>query len=284
MNWESKWPVISALAAVAALFVPLLLFVINRDSKELTVETVSRATPVDLTNPELSSLELTYKGAPVSRLTAVTIEVRNSGTRPIQKADFESPVVLRFQDPSNILAVTLSERAPQDLKPVITMDSTGVSFAPLLLNPGDRFRLTAQIRGEFNEPTVEARISGVRAVSRRVFFDGSRTNRLLGVFLMASGFIMVMAYFYLAGFTTPLGRRKLVVMTPLDAVVLTGYLGFASAVSLVMAAQLLNLSKIAIVSLIAATALVGVPVFAFAIWRSRRTRVLQNDIPSPQPR
>ena len=57
----SKWSVISALAAVAAVLVPVLLFFVGRDSKQLSVETVSRAVLIDLAQPGLSSLKLTYK-------------------------------------------------------------------------------------------------------------------------------------------------------------------------------------------------------------------------------
>lgn len=147
MTWNRKRLVISSLTAVAGLLMPLLLHILNRDSKELSVETVSRAILIDLSDPDLSSLKPTQRNVPVSRLTVATIEVRNSGTRPIEKADFERPLVLRFQDSSNVLVATLSDSTPQDLKPAINSDASGISVAPLLLNPGDRFRLTAQIRG-----------------------------------------------------------------------------------------------------------------------------------------
>ena len=41
MNWDNKWPAVSALATVAALILPLFLFVFGRNTKELTIETVS---------------------------------------------------------------------------------------------------------------------------------------------------------------------------------------------------------------------------------------------------
>ena len=43
MNWDNKWPAVSALATVAALILPLLIFVLGRNTKELTIETVSNA-------------------------------------------------------------------------------------------------------------------------------------------------------------------------------------------------------------------------------------------------
>ena len=89
--------------------VPILLFVLSRDSKELTVRTVSRAVVVDLTEPALASLKLTYNDIAVTRLTAATIEVSNSGSRPIERADFEREAVLRFSDSVPVLAARVAE-------------------------------------------------------------------------------------------------------------------------------------------------------------------------------
>ena len=161
MDRESNWSVISAIATVISLFIPfIILYFSSRATKELTVETVSISVPVDLSDPRLSSLKLTYKNVSVDRLTVATIEV-DDGSQPIEQKDFERPVTLRFQNPADVLAATLSGKHPDDLHPTITTDSNGISITPLLLNPGDKFRITVQTRGIFTEPKIEARISGL---------------------------------------------------------------------------------------------------------------------------
>lgn len=271
MTWDSKWSAVSALAAIAALLVPLVLFVMNRDLKELSVETVSRAVLVDLTDPDLSSLKLTYRGVSVSRLTVATIEVRNSGTRPIEQTDFERPVVIRFAEPSNVLAITVSEKVPADLKPVINSDAGGISLAPLLLNPGDRFRLTAQIRGDFSEPLVEARISGVPAVVRRTFPESNPTTRR-GLTLIVAGLVSTMTYFYLAGFAAQLIRRRRP-FAPLrapDALAVILVLGVAGSGLVSAGVRLLDLSNTHFLFTVAAAVLTGILVFVLAVRRSMR--------------
>jgi hypothetical protein len=86
---SNKWPVVSAVAAIAALLVPFLLYIIGHENKALSVATVSRAVLVNLSQGEGGSVTLTYNGTPVSHLTATTIEVRNDGTMPIERSDFE---------------------------------------------------------------------------------------------------------------------------------------------------------------------------------------------------
>ena len=88
MNSATKWTAISAVASVVALLVPLLPFFLKHDTKELTVETVSTAVLINLSDPLLSSLKLTHNDKAVSKLSVATIEIRNSGSRPIERADF----------------------------------------------------------------------------------------------------------------------------------------------------------------------------------------------------
>lgn len=243
MNWDRKWTAVSAIAAILSLFLPLVLFSINRDTKELTVETVSNAILVDLSKPELSSVKLTYNDVPVSRLSVATIEFRNSGTRPIERADFELPIVLRFQDSVDVLAVTLSDKMPNDLSPVINSNMKGISVAPLLLNPGDQFRITVQLRGNFNEPTVEARISGVPSILRRMHPASDPSRR--GFLLMGIGAVLTVFYMYIAFFSidTVLLRRPITPLPLPENIGVIFFLAGLSAVASITGAETFGLSK-----------------------------------------
>ena len=95
-----------------------------------------------------------------------------------------------------MLSVTLNEKSPNDLKPLITSDDKGISIAPRLFNSGDPFRLTVQLRGDFNEPEVEARISGVPTISRKIFRSPDPTRR--GIILMTAGIVTTWFYLYIA--------------------------------------------------------------------------------------
>jgi hypothetical protein len=57
---RNTWTIISALAALAALIIPIGLFILERQSKALTIETVSSAIVADLKESALSELKLTY--------------------------------------------------------------------------------------------------------------------------------------------------------------------------------------------------------------------------------
>lgn len=230
MNWDTIWSAMSALASVVGIFLAVLLFNLDRDKKELTIETVSTAILVDLSDPGLASMKLTYRDVAISRLAVATIEIRNSGTRPIERADFELPILLRFKNPTDVLAVTLNDKkTPQDLKPVINSDDSGISVAPLLLNPGDEFRITVQLRGDFDEPTVESRISGVSSISRRLL--DTSDSRWRGIIIITFGLLITLIYLYFgAVFVNPFVLRQYVVPLSMpEAVIVAIALGVGGA-------------------------------------------------------
>lgn len=114
---------------------------------------------------------------------------------------------------------------------MITLEAGAVTIAPLLLNPGDRFRVTAQLLGDFDEPAVEARISGIRAISRQEFRDSPSKSPWL---LSTIAVLALCGYFYLgcrlAFFAIP-GTRRAITLRAGDTLVGMFILAMASGLS-----------------------------------------------------
>lgn len=271
MTWDRWWAAAKTVAAVVGPFLAILLFILNRETKGLAFDTVSTAVLVDLTDPRLSSLKLTYKDISVSRLTVVTFEVRNSGTRPIEQADFKLPLVIRFKNPNDVLAVTLNEKkTPPDLKPSISSDDRGITIDPLLLNSGDTFRITVQLRGDFNEPTVEARISGVPSISRQTLHELDPTRR--GLIQITFGVVLTFIYFYFWMLFARTSRRLQPVkqMSIPESLVVGVALGIGGAAFFESGATTLRLSDIEMSSWFAVVLLLSPIVILPFYWRARR--------------
>jgi hypothetical protein len=191
---DNKWTTLARWVGLAGPIVAITLFFAGGQSKALSVETVSRATVADLTDPALSALKLTYQDAPVNQVTTVTLELANTGTRPIERVDFERPLAVHFADQKCLLAVTVGEKDPPNLDPQLVHDLSSATIAPMLLNPGDRFRLTLHLRGPFSEPTVDARISGIEHVTRGELHDYSFRQTVV---LFVVGVLLLGCYGYL---------------------------------------------------------------------------------------
>jgi hypothetical protein len=233
---------------------------------------VSSAILVDLSDSNLSSLKLTYKDGPVSRLSVATIEIRNSGTLPIVASDFERSFVITFKNPADVLSVTVADKTPPDLDPSVLSNLNGISVSPMLLNPGDRFRITVQLRGDFNEPTINARISGVSTISRRLFSEADSTRRVFALIAFTS--VSACTYFYFTGFLVPsISRRSSFVVMPIQqALVVLVVLGVASALSLALTTNILKFPNAQAYSVMAAIGVLGTIVYIISVRKSHRLR------------
>lgn len=268
----NSWTIISAIAAVLALVIPIGLFMFSRERKALTIETVSSASVADLRDPGLSVLKLAYKDQPISQVTTATIAVSNTGTQPIEIRDFERPLVIKFSGPDSTLAVTLSEREPSNLMPEVTLGSSDVTISPLLLNPGDQFRLNIVLRGDFTEPLVDARLAGVRGVSPTMLKKERRG--FPAIIMLIVGVAAISAYAYLGLFANPLGGRRIVLLPTWDALACVVIIAVAGAVLFVLALRSYDPSNRSLILMITIVIVIMVMLVAIV----RRNRVLRNNL------
>ena len=270
MAWKLNWPVVSAVASILALPLTILLFVMDRDMKELTVETVASTLLFDLDHPGLSAYKLTYNDTPVTRASGAIIEFRNTGTLPVEGADFELPIRLHFENAGDLLSVILVEKSPQDLNPVITSDAMGISISPLLLNRGDWFRILVQIAGEFKEPEVEARISGISKIARSI--RPSTPFRPFGIMQLSMGIVTSCIYLYFGAYSVfVLSRhRQFAAVTFRGAIILLIGLGTGGGALTAFGGAWLGLTFTRTVSLLAIPAIAAITLGIFAAHRSQR--------------
>lgn len=128
--------------AILAIGVPLAVDA-WRNRLALTVETTSS---VPLVNSELPGrLSVLVDGVPAQRVWITTVKVQNSGRRPIEDTMFATGTSLDlFMGRScRVIESNVDDLATGlrrgDVK--VTVQEGGVSIAPLLLNPGDWFRM-----------------------------------------------------------------------------------------------------------------------------------------------
>jgi hypothetical protein len=113
-------------------------------------------------------IKVIFAGQEISNLTAYSFEIENDGFAEIKAADFDKPLSVHVSAPDRILSARISDASPSDLpvqlEPKAPADE--VRIQPLLLNRGDRFRLTLLVddRGELRTRKLSARIQGVTEI------------------------------------------------------------------------------------------------------------------------
>ncbi|WP_216205500.1 hypothetical protein [Amycolatopsis aidingensis] len=109
-------------------------------------------------------LEVRFNSISVTDPTLVVFRLACSGRLPIEKSDFEQPLIIKFPGAIDILSVEISKRAPENLVVDTTIDAQGVAVAPLLLNHGDLIEFQVLTEGKPTNVEIDSRISGLSKV------------------------------------------------------------------------------------------------------------------------
>jgi hypothetical protein len=152
-------------ALVLAVIVPVTLYVAARQSKSLSFTVVARSPLVDVSQPQLANLEVSYRGEKIQKVESLTLLFENSGNVSIGPRDFENPMEVILGKDCRVLSAELANTSPPSIKPKVSHSDTGIAIAPLLLNANDRFALTIVVAGNVGIPLLDARVAGISEIA-----------------------------------------------------------------------------------------------------------------------
>ena len=152
--------------AISLLSILLALLPLARTrAKRLSYQIVRNADLFEPGHTGEAHYALTLHGQPVAGLALVVVTLRNTGSRPIRKADFEDPLQFRFPADAAVLSTRVLSTAPSTLSPHLTHTPTTVTLDPLLLKSRESLSLevllskrpnTIQVIDRMAEVTVRA--------------------------------------------------------------------------------------------------------------------------------
>ncbi|MEI8594050.1 hypothetical protein [Photobacterium sp. Hal280] len=180
-----------------SVLLPLILWLVDQESNELHVELVS----IDNLAPQLagdSELKMLFDGKPVESPNIINITIRNKGSEPIKKSDFDSPITFVFEDKTKILKTSLKSTFPPSIPVELNNHENSVVVKPLLLNQEDTINLSIMVNGNPNSLSVFARVAKVAEV--KLSEDTSKTTKkiLVNTLLIFSMPVMTCIYIYSA--------------------------------------------------------------------------------------
>jgi len=164
--WQSIGLTISLLGIVAG----LLAAWHYSEKRGLTVYLDTEIPVVSVNEEFAEDIEVQYRSTPISSLHVLQLTVKNSGNRPIERPDYDTP--LSFQYGGAVASSpTLVECNPSSLTPELTVSSPdSVTLQPLLLNARDSFTFRTFILNKRNavDPVrINGRISGITEIRLR---------------------------------------------------------------------------------------------------------------------
>jgi len=162
------------LTILLAIVPPLTIwYYLQRESIELTARVTVDVPVVSVRQEYGREIELRYRGQPVDGLRVVEVELKNTGTRPLERTAFDSPVTFDFGSVKVTAPVILRTR-PRSLRPQLRIGGGIVTLDPLLLNPRDTFVFRTFVLGGGTHSSpirVSARIRGVSDILLRKSSD-----------------------------------------------------------------------------------------------------------------
>ena len=195
---DPLWQFAGAILAVLAIAISIVLYRLQRQSKELIYEIVSSTPLLGIQEEVDKKLQILFDGTPVEDVHLVELSLMNSGNTPILVTDYERPISLSFAEETQVLTAEIVETNPESLHASAKVEGKIIAFEPVLLNQGDLIK-TKMLLSKFDgQGAVDGRIVGVRDIKPKPepFIPLGKLRLLymaVSVFYLAAGsFLMIL--------------------------------------------------------------------------------------------
>jgi hypothetical protein len=178
---------LSTVLKVLAVLVPIILYLLSLNEKSLEYVIVSRS---ELIGEEflVKDLELKIKGESVNKVMLYTFRIKNFGSVPIKKDDFERPISINVPDDTKIYLARLKKKLPENLTPKYEINNNKLLIEPLLLNSDEEFEM--ELFSSSNAyPTIDARIVGISKIKEK--FAVLEQSTVRSIMLVLSFLLMI---------------------------------------------------------------------------------------------
>lgn len=201
-NWDWKF-VATTVIAIAALVVPQ----IDLSSRSLTVRLLSSSALQPALN--IQNLQISLNGQNVESPYVSTIELANTGSKPITSADFDGALKILISNDAKLVSAEITSTTPKNIPVQVSTSAGTMAISPFLSNPKDSVTIAAITSGTRPEFEVRARIVGVNEVA----FEDTTTrssSHLSALYGVAASFGLLFLYFIYG----PIAFRNSVIVIP----------------------------------------------------------------------
>ena len=196
---NQKW-IISTIMAALALIIPIALYMFSLTEKKLEYEVISQSEIIGK-DISMDKIEIKIGEESVNCISISTFKIRNSGTEPILKSDFERPILIMFSEGTKIYTSKLKHKIPENLSLKYRENGNNLLIEPLLFNSGDEFEM--EILSSSNSyPKIDTRIAGVKEMTTT--YPDSRKVVKRSIFLFL---IYILVFYYSKFFRSLLSRN-----------------------------------------------------------------------------
>jgi hypothetical protein len=145
-----------------------------------------------LSDKNVGELVISLNGHRVDDPHLIRLTIFSSGKAPISKSDYERPMKISFPEGAKILSVAAIETQPEDISIEFQTEQNSINLQPTLFNEGDSITLKILLEAAVPSLKIDARIEGVKNVTRTKFKSSSekRNGKILylglGLYLLGA--------------------------------------------------------------------------------------------------
>ena len=168
---DPLWQFIGALIGLAALVLTIVIFWFQRKRRELSYRIDYQEPLLQIDNAIAGRLKVLFDDTPVNEVYLLVVRVSNSGNVPILATDFVSPMELTLDPAAKILSASVGTQNPRNLGASISVENAlqRIVVSPILMNPGDFFRLNILLTQSSYRLAVDGRVVGVREIQAKPY-------------------------------------------------------------------------------------------------------------------
>jgi hypothetical protein len=201
-GWDWKF-IATTVIAIAALVVPQ----IDLSSRSLTVRLLSSSPLQPALN--IQNLQISLNGQNVESPYVSTIELVNTGSKPITSADFDGVLQIKMANDATLINAEITSTTPKNIPAQVATSGNKAAISPYLSNPKDVVTIAAITSGPRPTFEVHARIVGINEVG---FEDTTvkKSSYWSSLFGLATSCGLLFLYFIFG----PLAFRNKLFMVP----------------------------------------------------------------------
>lgn len=199
-DWKFIATTVIALAALVASQVDL-------SSRSLTVRLLATSPLQPAQN--IQNLQISLNGQNVESPYISTIELSNTGSKPILSSDFDGALQIQMANEAKLISAEITSTTPKNIPVRVATSENKTAISPFLSNPKDSITIATITSGPRPAFEVRARIVGINEVE---FEDNTVQSssywKLLGK--LATSYGLVFLYFVF----TPIAFRNRQLLVP----------------------------------------------------------------------
>ena len=127
------WQFVGATIALVTLAANVGVYLRTWRRKAISYETLSNTPLLSTTDQFASRVKVVFDGTPVEGVRFAVFRVQNSGNLPVTPQDYGMPITVSVGPEARILAADIAGMKPRQLRPVLKVEPSRISIAPLLI-------------------------------------------------------------------------------------------------------------------------------------------------------